>query len=65
MIGQIESARVGGYANGGFVSETMSREATASASLIGAMQSQPIVVSVQEITNVQNRLKAIESIANV
>ncbi|CAB4219545.1 hypothetical protein UFOVP1615_31 [uncultured Caudovirales phage] len=65
MIGQIEQARTGGYANGGFVSESISREATASATLIGAMQSQPIVVSVQEITDVQNRLRAIESISNV
>jgi hypothetical protein len=65
MIGQIEQARTGGYANGGFVSESISREATASATLIGAMQSQPIVVSVQEITDMQNRLRAIESISNV
>lgn len=65
MLGAIESARVGGYANGGFVSETISREANESANLIGAVQSQQIVVSVQEITDVQNRLKAIESLTNI
>lgn len=65
MLGAIESARVGGYANGGFVSETISREANESANLIGAVQAQQIVVSVQEITDVQNRLKAIESLTNI
>lgn len=64
-VGQLALSYQSGYANGGFVSESISREATASATLIGAMQSQPIVVSVQEITDVQNRLRAIESISNV
>lgn len=64
-IGQLSQVYTSGYANGGLVSETLQADATSSASLLNAIGSQQFVVSVSEITDVQNRLKAIESVANI
>lgn len=65
MIAQIEKARLSPYANGGLVSDTLQTDAASSASLLSAIGSQQFVVSVSEITDVQNRLRAIEQIASV
>ncbi len=63
QIAAIESARTRGYAEGGFVSSGMSN--AVNTGLLDAINSKPIYVSVQEINDVNARIKAIEQATNV
>lgn len=63
-IARIERARVSGlrgYANGGFVTEQISSQTITMSGMIEAIKQLQLVVSVQEITDVQNNLRAIET----
>lgn len=62
-IARIERARtsgVKGYADGGFVADQISIRNFSMSGMIEAMKQMQLVVSVQEITDVQNRLQSIE-----
>lgn len=63
QIAQIESARTRGYADGGFVSSSMAQ--SVNTGLLDAINSKPLYVSVQEINDVNARIKAIEQATNV